>query len=739
MKKLLIFLLFSFITFSQELFNSQSIYDGDGGLYDWNELRDINVNFYNSGYDSFLTQSWLENTKLTLPASLEIGGLYFDSVAVRYKGNSTFYIPFTLSNPKKPYNIDFNDYDSNQDIMGYNKIKLANTLFDPTCRKEILGYSIYRSYLPSPQANFMNLYVNNELLGLYVNTEAINYNFLDKHFGESDGAFFKCENQDLFGVSGGSLTPNLDYRGMDSTLYVESYELKSESGFKALMDMIYTLNNDIDNIENYLNVDRALWYMAVNSCILNADTYSLVNVRNYYMYQTQNGQFQIIPWDVSESFIGALTFWWGDVENLYQASPYFGYVPYIEDRPLIYGLLQVDLYKKIYDAHIRTIMNDFINTSYFEDSAQELGDISYSSSQDDPNTIFGEGYESNVNESYFFWDQGMGGWNALSGILNTLEERKNFLNQHPLMNQENPIIEYVLQNIENPQNGEEVIVSSKITNTDQVELMITNQPSHFNFISYEMNDNGINGDQEAGDDVYSCIVPFSDSGSFVQYYVRASNEDAISLSPEKAEYEFYYYTVNPEFISGDLVINEIMASNDQTEADEYGEFDDWIEIYNMGTSNINLGDYYLSDDVNILDKYNFPSITLAPDDYFIVWADDDEEDQGDNHATFKLSASGEAIYLSDSNFNLVDGFTFGEQQTDMGYARVPNGTGPLVIQSPTFSNNNDLVSSQLEYNDEKKLIKITDVLGREVVIDSRQPILLYIYDDGSIERKYFIK
>ena len=45
--------------------------------------------------------------------------------------------------------------------------------------------------------------------------------------------------------------------------------------------------------------------------------------------------------------------------------------------------------------------------------------------------------------------------------------------------------DYVLQNIENPQNGEEVIVSSKITNTDQVELMITNDPSHFNFISYD--------------------------------------------------------------------------------------------------------------------------------------------------------------------------------------------------------------------------------------------------------------
>ena len=123
MKNIFILLLIPLLSFSQELFNSQSIYDGDGELYDWAELRDININFYDTDYDSFLTQSWLENTKLTLPASIDVDGEYFDSVAVRYKGNSTFYIPYTLGNPKKPYNIDFNDYDPNQDFMGYNKIK----------------------------------------------------------------------------------------------------------------------------------------------------------------------------------------------------------------------------------------------------------------------------------------------------------------------------------------------------------------------------------------------------------------------------------------------------------------------------------------------------------------------------------------------------------------------------------------------------------------------------------------
>ena len=184
------------------------------------------------------------------------------------------------------------------------------------------------------------------------------------------------------------------------------------------------------------------------------------------------------------------------------------------------------------------------------------------------------------------------------------------------------------------------------------------------------------------------------------------------------------------------MINEIMASNNQTEADEYGEFDDWIEIYNTGSSNINLGDYYLSDDINILDKYNFPSVSLAPNEYFIVWADDDEE-QGNNHATFKLSASGEALYLSDSNFNLVDGFTFGEQQTDMGYARVPNGTGPFVIQFPTFLENNDIISSQIEYYDGNKLIKIVDILGRDISFESRG-FQLNIYENNSVKKEYKI-
>ena len=282
------------------------------------------------------------------------------------------------------------------------------------------------------------------------------------------------------------------------------------------------------------------------------------------------------------------------------------------------------------------------------------------------------------------------------------------------MNTSDPDIEYVSQNIQEPLAGDEVIISAK-QQISQVELMITTQLDRFNFTSYLMNDNGIDGDLIAGDDIFSLVVPHSDARDFVQYYIRATNDESITFS-RKAEYEFYYYTIFPEITTNsDLVINEIMASNDQTIADEFGEFDDWIEIYNNGNQSINLFGYHLSDDLSVLDKYTFPNITLGPDEYFIVWADDDEEEQGDyNHATFKLSLSGEELYLSDQNMNIIDGFTYGEQQTDMGYARVPNGTGNFIIQYSTFSENNNLVSSQIEYLNDDKLIKIVDVLGREI-------------------------
>ena len=144
-----------------------------------------------------------------------------------------------------------------------------------------------------------------------------------------------------------------------------------------------------------------------------------------------------------------------------------------------------------------------------------------------------------------------------------------------------------------------------------------------------------------------------------------------------------------------VVINEIMASNTTTQADNVGEFDDWIELYNNSSVTIDLDGWHITDKPDNLTKYDIPSGTsIDANDYLIIWADEDSSQGPDPvHANFKLSKAGEAVILID-NFGIVaDSITFGQQTDDMGYARVPNGTGNFVIQTPTFNGNNETSSS----------------------------------------------
>ncbi|MDD4857228.1 MAG: CotH kinase family protein [Candidatus Krumholzibacteria bacterium] len=136
-----------------------------------------------------------------------------------------------------------------------------------------------------------------------------------------------------------------------------------------------------------------------------------------------------------------------------------------------------------------------------------------------------------------------------------------------------------------------------------------------------------------------------------------------------------------------LVINEFMADNGTTMADQNGEFDDWIELYNNSGVAIALGGYFLSDNTN-LTKWVFPDTTIGPGGYLIVWADDDEGQSG-LHAGFKLSASGESIYLTDLDTVVVDQVVFGVQTTDLSTGRYPNGTGDFILMNPTFGGPND--------------------------------------------------
>ena len=65
-----------------------------------------------------------------------------------------------------------------------------------------------------------------------------------------------------------------------------------------------------------------------------------------------------------------------------------------------------------------------------------------------------------------------------------------------------------------------------------------------------------------------------------------------------------------------------MASNTSTAVTGQvsGQFHDWIEIRNNGATSVNLVGWHLSDDSGIPFKWTFPSTTIAPGGYKIVFA-----------------------------------------------------------------------------------------------------------------------
>lgn len=144
-------------------------------------------------------------------------------------------------------------------------------------------------------------------------------------------------------------------------------------------------------------------------------------------------------------------------------------------------------------------------------------------------------------------------------------------------------------------------------------------------------------------------------------------------------------------------INEFMASNNQILADEAGDYDDWIEIYNDEEDTVKLKGFFLTDNYSDLTQWAFPDTFIAPKGFLIIWADADSG-QGRLHCNFKLSAPGEQIaILYDNQF--IDSLSFGQQQADISYGRYPDGSPNwYFFLEPTPATSNGPATTQFVEN-----------------------------------------
>lgn len=645
-------------------------------FYDINHVPEIRIYFEESNWDEILDSLYIVGDEARLRGNVIIDGAPYLGVGIRYKGYSSY----SPNRDKNPFNLDLDYTYQWQEHQGFRKLKLSNVIQDPSFVREALSYKIARNYMPASEANFANVYVNDTLKGVYTNVEAVNSDFNEKHFLESGNTFVKCNpetvslngaNSNLELISGGSME---DYYAL--------YDVKSTNvnDWLRLYEFIEVLNDDPQNIDAVLNIDRALWMHALNYVLINFDSY-IGYAQNYYLYRTSNGQFQPILWDMNMSFASyrltdASDNWDGfTIEEAKTIDPLQHLNSFsVHERPLIRHLLENDTYKRMYLAHIKTIVEECINSDDYYDWAEEMQSIIETSVLNDTNKFYSD------QAFYDNLDSTVTDFVEYPGIKDLMEGRANYLMNYPGMNH-TPIIQNVNEISNSGLTHDDLWITAEVQSNMILNVYCQFKSSEdHDFEITQMYDDGNHNDGQANDKVYGAF--FEDPMYQMDYFIYAENDSIGAFSPARAAYEFY--TVDLEMTQSDLVINEVMIENSFL-ADEYGETEAWLEIFAPSTATIQLNELELKSQTTG-EVWALPSSRLPGFGYQNIWLDGDTL-QGEWHASLECQI-GDTLLLQYPNGTIVDQVIIKSTSSQSSYARYPNGTGDFTELKPTPKSEN---------------------------------------------------
>lgn len=652
------------------------------GFYDRTTIKDVYFTFAQTNYWSLLQANYSSETEI--PASLTYDGVTYENVGIRFRGNTSY--QQTGTSQKKSFAVSTDFVDPNQTIAGYKNFKFNNGHQDATFMREVLYNRMARRHTPIAKANYVHLYINNQDWGIYPSVQSVDKTFLEQWFTSNNGANFRANPDDgMPGGGWGDGTAGMNYLGASATSYQNYYNLKSydftdleSEAWQKLIDACQTLslatNANKETTRAKIDIDKALWFLAVENIFTDDDSYVMKGKMDYMVYyEPETGRTVPYEYDGNSTFESAAATSWTPFKNATSVN-----------YPLLNKLLNIPEWRQRYLAHYRTILNETFTTANANAIIDELNAQIATLVAADPKKLYTTAqYTSGVTQ-----------------LKTIVANRRNYLMANTEVAQVAPVIAsapfYNSTMAETvPVANEVANVKASVTSTSGINKVNLYYATGLvgNFTVTQMFDDGAHNDGAASDGVYGASIPGYAAGTFVRYYIEAiANNATLSASylPTGAEHDIFVYTVAAEQAPNGVVINEILASNAAGATDEAAEFEDWIELYNNNTTAVDLSGFYLTDDATNLIKWQIPSGTTIPaNGYLIVWADEDQ-DQGPLHSNFKLSASGEVVVLSDPSQGLVDSVTFGAQTADTGYARVPNGTGAFVSQAPTFNANNEI-------------------------------------------------
>lgn len=653
------------------------------GFYDTTTIKNVYLSFSQADYWTRLTNNYASET--LLEATMTYEGVTYPMVGVRFRGN-TSYTQIGTSQ-KKSFEVETDFVDSELRVAGYKNLKFNNAHQDASFMREVLYGRMAMRYVPIAKANYIHLYINNQDWGIYPNIQSVDKAFLSEWFLSNDGARFRATldgNAQM--PRWGDGTAGMNYLGADTNLYKQYYDLKSSDisyPWQTLAMACFALSTasaaNQDTVRKYLDIDRALWFLAVENIFTDDDSYVMKGKMDYVTYyEPETGRTTPLEYDGNSTFqtAAAASASWSPFKNVTNVN-----------YPLLNKLLNVPEWRQRYLAHYRTILQETFTSAYANTLIDQLNSQISGLVASDPKKLY-------TTQAYI---------DAIPALKSFVTTRRNYLLSNIEVAETGaaissaPFFDANLQAWNAPHAKESVVVRASVTSSKGIAGVYLYHATGIvgNFSKQVMFDDGAHEDGSAGDGVYGAQIPGYAAGTVVRYYVEAIAANAARTAtylPVGAEHDVFVYTVSTTARATGVVINELLASNSADTTDAAGDHEDWVELYNNNTYEVDLSGFYLSDNSTNLAKWTFPAGTSIPaKGYLVVWADD-EASEGPLHAAWKLSASGESVTLSDSSLTIIDQVVFGVQQTDQAYARVPNGTGPFAIQPTTFNSTNSPVT-----------------------------------------------
>lgn len=689
-------------------------------LFDGDVIHTFELTFHQpSWWDSLEYNYENYDEPVYIAAEFDWDDVHLDSIGVRFKGNSSYH---SYPGDKLPFKLDINEFVEGQDIDGLDKFSLNNCFKDPSFVREKCFWELAEYIgMPALHTNYVDLYLNGEYFGLYLLVEDMGNEFIESRFGsDEDGNLWK-----------GDPRGDLIWRGGSESDYYAHYELatnEDENDWSGLLWLVDILNNTpademSDSLICSLELGSALGMLALNNLTVNLDSYTGSGHNHYFYLRDLDDRFTFTCWDANEA--------WGcfnmglPIPVLRNLDPYYHGGGALS-RPLCTQLWNQPDLAGVYEGLILKLMDGAGHPSVIIPRMEELRDLVRPSVYADTKKM----YSNSQFESAMTTDIYGGPGGAAPGLQYFIQGRHSYLRS--MLGDWNPVAGLVLNELM-PKNNS-TIADEYGEFDDWVEIANLGDAS-VSLLGYGLTDElGLASaylfpDTTLAPGEYLVIwcddapeqgnlhAAFKLDGDGERVYLmegyaiqdqtgwrdtpddmswgRWPNGDGawqvLSAATPGAENE------NPEMPEEVVLhINEFVALNNTGIQDEMGSFEDWVEIWNPGPSEVEMGGLYLSDDLAQTTKWAFPDTVLPAGEFLVVWCDDDEND-GPLHTNFKLGGSGEEIGLFGrlaAGNEAIDSYVFGQQTADVSEGRQSDGGNTWVFfEEPTPGASNGATAS----------------------------------------------